>query len=97
MNKNIGTDWNEYSRALKFTIEEQKMIDIEYQIIKSTIELREQNKLSQRMLSELTGIKQPAIAKIEGHKNSPQLNTLLKLLTPLGYTLEIVPISKKSL
>lgn len=97
MNKNIGTDWEEYSKVLKFTEEEQKMIDLEYEIIKYTIELRTKNNLTQRMLSKVTGIKQPAIAKIEGHKNSPQLNTLLKLLTPLGYTLEIVPISKKSL
>lgn len=97
MNKNIGTDWEEYSKAIKFTEEEQRMIDLEYEIIKYTIELRTKNNLTQRMLSKVTGIKQPAIAKIEGHKNSPQLNTLLKLLTPLGYTLEIVPINKKSL
>lgn len=97
MNNNIGTDWEEYSKALKFTIEEQKIIDLEYEIIKATINLREKSKISQRLLSKITGIKQPAISKIEKHKNSPQLNTILKLLTPLGYTLEVVPIDKKSL
>lgn len=97
MNNNIGTDWEEYSKALKFTIEEQKIIDLEYEIIKATIDIREKSKTSQRLLSKITGIKQPAISKIEKHKNSPQLNTILKLLTPLGYTLEVVPIDKKSL
>lgn len=97
MNNNIGTDWEEYSKALKFTIEEQKIIDLEYEIIKAIINLREKSKISQRLLSKITGIKQPAISKIEKHKNSPQLNTILKLLTPLGYTLEVVPIDKKSL
>ena len=97
MNNNIGTDWEEYSKALKFTIEEQKIIDLEYEIIKATIDIREKSKISQRLLSKITGIKQPAISKIEKHKNSPQLNTILKLLTPLGYTLEVVPIDKRSL
>ena len=38
------------------------------------------------------GLKQPAIARIESHRSVPRVDTLLKLLVPLGYTLKIVPL-----
>ena len=82
-------DWEE------FTKEEEFIMDLEYELIKATIEAREENNMSQRALSLASGIAQPAIAKIEKQNNSPQINTLIKLLVPLGYTLEIVPIEKK--
>ena len=55
----------------------------------------EQAKLSQRDLSEKTGIKQSAIARIEKRRCSPSASTLIKLLVPMGYTLRIVPINEK--
>lgn len=49
----------------------------------------------QKELAELSGVKQPAIARIESLKSTPQLDTLLKVLAPLGYTLSITPIKEK--
>ena len=59
------------------------------------IEAREKKGLSQRDLAELSGVKQPAIARLESMKSTPQIDTLLKILAPLGYTLSITPIENK--
>ena len=59
------------------------------------IEAREERGLSQRELAEISGIKQPAIARLESLKATPQIDTLFKVLYPLGYTLEIVPVKNK--
>jgi transcriptional regulator with XRE-family HTH domain len=56
------------------------------------IQAREEKGLSQRELAEISGVKQPAIARMESMKVTPQIDTLLKVLVPLGYTLEIVPL-----
>ena len=60
------------------------------------VEAREAQGVSQRDLSKLSGVKQPAIARMESMKSTPQIDTLLKVLVPLGYTLEIVPLDKRA-
>ena len=51
--------------------------------------LREEKGISQRQLAALTGIKQPAIARLESGRSVPNITTMNKLLAPLGYTLTI--------
>ena len=75
--------------------EEREKINFEVALIGKMIEARETKGLSQRELAELSGVKQPAIARMESMKSTPQIDTLLKILVPLGYTLEIVPLQKK--
>ena len=48
--------------------------------------------ISQKKLEELSGVKQPVIARMEKGVTSPQLDTILKVLAPLGKTLAIVPL-----
>ena len=74
---------------------EREKINFEIELIGKMIEIREEKELSQRALAELCGLKQPAIARIESLKTTPRIDTLLKILTPLGYTLAIVPAAKK--
>lgn len=74
--------------------EEREKINFEVNLIGKMIEAREEKGLSQRELAELSGVKQPAIARMESMKSTPQIDTLLKVLVPLGYTLEIVPLRK---
>ena len=45
----------------------------------------------------MSGVKQPIIARMEKGYTSPQLDTLLKVLAPLGKTLAIVPLDKKQI
>lgn len=89
------SNWDDFEKELDITEEQEKEIQLEMDIIKATIEARKKCNLSQRELSQKAGIKQPAIARIESRKRSPQVSTLLKMLHPMGYTLKVVPIKKK--
>ena len=72
---------------------ERERINFEVAIIGKMIEAREEKGLSQRELAAMSGVKQPAIARLESMKTTPQIDTLFKVLYPLGYTIEIVPIA----
>lgn len=74
---------------------EREKIDLEVRSIGKMIKAREKKGLSQRELARLSGVKQPAIARLESMKATPQIDTLLKILAPLGYTLSITPIKKE--
>lgn len=74
---------------------EREKIYFEVALIGKMIEAREKRGLSQRELAKLCGVKQPAIARLESLKATPQIDTLFKILAPLGYTLAIVPIDNK--
>lgn len=76
--------------------EDREQINLEVALIGKMVEARETRGLSQRELAEISGVKQPAIARIESMKSTPQLDTLLKVLVPLGYTLKIVPLKPNS-
>ncbi len=86
--------WKELEKELNFTPEEDEEMRLELDLIKTLIEVRKNTNLTQRELSEKTGIKQPSIAKIESLAHSPQTSTLIKLLYSMGYTLKIVPLEK---
>lgn len=89
------TNWKEFRKELDLTPEDEAEIELELQLIEATIEARKNANLTQRELSELSGIKQPSIAKIESLVHSPQASTLIRLLYPMGYTLKIVPLDKE--
>ena len=55
---------------------------------------RNERGLSQRKLEELSGVRQPVIARMENGTNSPQLDTVLKVLGALGKTLYIGDLEK---
>lgn len=73
---------------------ERAQIEFETALIRKVIEAREAKGLSQRELAEISGVKQPAIARLESMRSTPQIDTLFKVLSPLGYTLSIVPIKE---
>ena len=89
-------NWKDVKEELNFTPEELEEMNLEMDIIKATIEIRKQSNLSQRELSEKSGVIQPSIAKIETFTRSPQASTLIKLLYPMGYTLKVVPLEQNS-
>jgi len=49
---------------------------------------------SQKKLEELSGVSQPVIARIEKGGINPQLDTVLRMLAPLGKTLYVGDIEK---
>lgn len=93
--KDINTFAEYMDDESRVTPEEKRKIDFEVELIGKMIEAREKKGYSQRELAELSGVKQPAIARMESLKSTPQIDTLLKILAPLGYTLSITPIKGK--
>lgn len=67
-------------------------VEFESALIGKIIEAREEKGLTQRELAELSGIKQPAIARLERGAAVPKIDTLIRLLVPLGKTIAIVPL-----
>ncbi len=84
---------NDESRV---TLAEKEKINFEIELIGKMIEAREEKGLSQRQLAEICGVRQPAIARLESMKTTPQIDTLFKILNPLGYTLSIVPLNTEN-
>ena len=71
---------------------DEKLRDLELEVIRQVVQARKSQKLSQRVVGERAGIIRETVAKIENNLNSPQINTLIKLLEPIGYTLGVVPL-----
>ena len=74
------------------TPEEAAESDFRVRLIEEFISARNEQGISQKRLEQLSGVKQPVIARMERGITSPQLDTILKLLIPLGKTLAVVPI-----
>ena len=84
--------WKEI-RAELYTPEEIAESNLRVALIGELIKARNEKGISQKKLEELSGVKQPIIARMEkGHTNT-QIETILKILAPLGKTLAVVPIS----
>lgn len=101
MSKRIG-DSAIGDNALEFidsllTQEEIAQSNLRVAIIGELIKARREKGISQKKLEELSGVKQPVIARMEKGSTSPQLDTILKVLAPLGKTLAVVPLENMDL
>jgi len=86
----MSTNWKDFRDTLKLSSEEEEMINLEKSLITAVVNAREESGLTQKQLSELCGVKQPVIARLESAAHSPQINSIIKILKPLGYTLAVV-------
>jgi transcriptional regulator with XRE-family HTH domain len=88
----MSKKWTEIEQSLSsLSAEDLAEIDLKVQIAGKIIEARRSKELTQRALEELSGVRQPVIARIEKGNTDPQITTVLRILKPLGYTLAIVP------
>ena len=88
-----GHTWDEIEREI-FTPEEIAECDLKVALIGELIKARREQGISQRKLEEMSGVKQPVIARMERGNTNPQLDTVLKVLAPLGKTLAVVPLER---
>jgi len=88
----LGGTWSELQKEL-FTPEEIAASNLRVALIGELIKARQEKGISQKKLEELSGVKQPVIARMERGSTSPQLETVLRVLAPLGKTLAVVPIN----
>lgn len=87
----LGMSWSDYEKTM-FTPEEIAASNLRVALVEEIINSRQTHGLTQKQLEEMSGVKQPIIARLEKGTTDPQLSTLLKVLAPLGKTLAIVPI-----
>jgi len=83
--------WSDVEKEI-FTSEEIRESRLRVDIIGELIKARNEQGLSQRELENLSGVKQPIISRMEAGETSPRLDTVLRVLAPLGKTLAVVPI-----
>jgi len=72
--------------------DEKKLQELEYNLICDFVKLRNDLGLSQQKMADASGVVREMIAVIENRKKHPQINTLIKILEPFGYTLSITKI-----
>lgn len=88
------SNWNDVKKNItSLSQEDWDEIDLKVKIIGEVLEARKKAGITQVELEDLTGIKQTFIARFENNKTDPQLTTVLKLLRPLGLTLDVVPLN----
>lgn len=74
---------------------DERLKELEKEVIRQIVVARKSQHLSQRVVGERAGIIRETVAKIENNLNSPQINTLIRLLEPIGFTLGVVPLEQK--
>jgi len=91
----IGGDAIAFMRGF-LTPEEIAASNLRVAMMVELTRARRERGITQKKLEELSGVRQPVIARMERGSTSPQMDTVLKVLAPLGKTLAIVPIPAKS-
>lgn len=76
---------------------EYEALEPEYEIISSLIDARKSCNITQKQLSESTGIAQSDISKIENGSGNPTLKILQRLAEGLGMNLKVEFVPKISL
>ena len=90
------SNWNDVRKNITSLSEEDwDEVDLKVKIVGQILEARKKAGITQTELENLTGIKQTFIARFENNHMDPQLTTVLKLLRPLGLTLDVVPLSNR--
>ncbi len=74
-NNAIGRSWTE-ARDELFTPEEIAKSNLRVALVGEFIKARQEKGISQKKLEELSGVKQPVIARMEKGATSPQIDTM---------------------
>jgi len=92
--------WNDYKEHVREvdpesgkTMEEVEALS---SIVSTIIRQRNAMGISQRELAAMCGIPQSSVARIESFKTTPNLDTVLKIMQPLGLTLTVQPTTKSN-
>ncbi len=70
----MASTWKELRSVLNINQEDESIINLEKDIIKAMVAIREEKELTQSQLAELCNIKQPVIARMESAVHSPQID-----------------------
>lgn len=91
-NATLGKTWKEVQQEL-YTPEEIAASNARVDLMIALSKARKEKGLTQKKLSEMTGVKQSAISRLESGKNPSQLDTLFKLFAAMNMRLQAVPLN----
>ena len=92
MNKKaIGDSWADFERE-HLSREEIAASDLRIALMDEIVRARKSRGLSQRELEQLSGVRQPVIARLERGETSAQIDTITKILCALDMKLAVVPM-----
>ena len=94
MGKNFRETLNEQLRDPEFKAE-WDALEPERQIMRAIVEGRDEQALTQKQLSEMTGITQADISRFENGTGNPSLRTLKRLAEGLGISLKVEFVPKR--
>ena len=94
MGKNFRETLNDQMNNPDFRAEWESL-EPERQLIRAILDGREKNNMTQKQLSEATGIGQADISRLENGTANPSLRTMKRLASGMGMRLQIefVPMS----
>ena len=70
--------------------------ELEKDFITDFISFRKENNLTQELLGLYSIVSRTKVARIESGMHSPTVKNLIQILGPIGYTIKIEKIKKKS-
>jgi len=85
------TSWDDIEKEL-FTPEEIAASDLRVDLMIQIARARKESGITQKKLEEMSGVRQPVIARMETGATSPQLDTVMKVLAALGKKLVITDL-----
>lgn len=91
MAKSKPRTFTEYKET-RLTPDERRRLELTASITGSIIMARKEKNMTQKELAKTVNMSQSAIARIECSRITPRVDTVMDVLFPLGYTLEVVPL-----
>lgn len=90
-NSAIGRSWKQARHEL-YTPEEIAASDARVELMIALSKARKEKGLTQKQLSEMTGVKQSAISRLENGNTTTQIDSLIRLFAAMNMKMQVVPI-----
>ncbi|WEG18570.1 helix-turn-helix transcriptional regulator [Alkalihalophilus pseudofirmus] len=84
--------WDDVSKDISSIPDDKKKY---ISLLAEMVSVRERKGLTQAQISEITGLSQPSVARLENPSNNMSLITAIKYLEALGMELRFIPKETK--
>ena len=91
-NSALGRTWKQARQEL-FSLEEIAASNARVEIMIALSKARKEKGLTQKKLSEMTGVKQSAISRLENGNTPNQIDSLIKLFAAMNMKMQVVPLN----
>ena len=88
----LGKTWQEVRKEL-YTPEEIAASNARVEMMIALNKARKEKGLTQKELSEMTGVRQSAISRLENGNTPNQIDTLIRLFAAMKMKMQVVPMN----